>query len=228
VRAFSLLAACLFGASFVPACEEEQQCAPGSEFCGCFMGTQCTNGLVCDAGYCVPYDADACDPGFTTGCSCPDGSSSYGLCPPSGSVAEIACDCSAVGQACEVEGTVFCGMSSDGARTQLLVYCEGGALVERFQCPPPQPCNEIQGNTSVACGNEPLWVYYGLEGGPCASENAAVCTFDQSAVLLCEQGVWQVSQQCADNLRQCSYVADGDYGIMCLGASGYCTACIDA
>jgi hypothetical protein len=106
----------------------------------------------------------------------------------------------------------------------------GNTFVAVGACPQGQTCSTIQGTTSVECGlpNSEFNVAFAIEGGPCAGDAAAACSFDCSLVLVCQQGIWQQSRVCGTAATHCDIILPG---YMALGG-GTCpasstTGCID-
>lgn len=180
--------------------------------------------LEADAG--ADAGATPCTPGELLGCTCLHDTWGAGICPGSGVVEDTLCDCPIVDASCADafnEGAMLCGVTRDGARRDLAVYCQGGKWVEVFACPTPQTCTLIEGHNSVSCNDAGKKVPYAAKGGPCGTEGNAVCTFDRSQVLSCTDGSWFITSNCA---KSCDRLFQGDPGVECSGGANTCIGCV--
>jgi len=167
----------------------------------------------------------ACDYQGSTwySCECLDGSSGGTHSSPT------------AGDSCSSPGDLVCGSTTAGASAVLfcgLASVDGGLLldgsadaeggvsggtpvwIDVFACPETQTCQALQGYTSIECGlpGSQFNVPYAIENAPCAAEQSAACTFDQTAVLLCQRGTWQLSKNCGTGVSRCDVVGPGTSG----------------
>jgi hypothetical protein len=225
-------------------------CPAGTTAVGCLDGKQC-DGASCGAGLwgCQAVDATEINPGCTgklvkvSGtCHCQDGRSLSVKCGTDATCDALCLGAPAtpivpgtsprgtgapVGGACSQNGALVCGTSSSCSADNLILQCQNNVYAQVSQCAQTQTCDNLKGLTTVACYAGTVRLAYAIEATSCTVEQAtmqvAACTFDQSKIVACKAGTWQVGQTCATGQR-CDHFNPGE-GTCPATAAGGCIGC---
>jgi hypothetical protein len=135
------------------------------------------------------------------------------------------------GAPCDTPGLLYCEIGTGelvlfcGALTGSSVSLDTGVLTDVFQCPPGQACVAGQDRTSVECtaSVSKLVEQYAIAGAPCSGAQSAACSFDARKYLACEQGTWQVKQDCGR--ASCALDPPGYAGCTAPAGTNGCLAC---
>jgi hypothetical protein len=225
-------------------------CPAGTTPVGCLDGKQC-NGASCAAERwgCQALGATEVNPGCTgtlskvSGtCHCQDGRTLSVQCGTDATCDALCLGAPAtpivpgtsprgsgapVGGACSQTGALVCGTSANCAADNLILQCQNNVYVQVSQCQQTQTCTNLKGLTSVGCYAGTVRLAYAIEATACTAEQATMqavaCTFDQSKVVACKAGTWQVDQTCTASLR-CDHFNAGE-GLCPATAAGGCIGC---
>lgn len=233
---------------YLTTCESGCRCPSGYFYVSCTTGKICNGD--CEGGNwgCQKVDPNESEPGCTGNlskvsgtCRCMDGRSLRVECGTSGT-----CDQLCLGQApqgtssdagtpqtgrgapvgstCAKNGTLVCGTSETCNERELVLSCENNVYRRVWQCPQTQTCQDILGNSSIRCGISNWSISYAVQGTPCAAEQAAACSFDQTEVLNCQRGVWELSRNCGTGVARCEHFDPGEGSCPVTSESG-CIGC---
>ena len=158
----------------------------------------CIDDNECSSGRCEPSTGRCDDDGI----GWPDASLYFR--PDGGVIA---------GGNCEMEGEVRCQVPpfedavADPQLEQVVLACQGGSFEAVAACPDSEPCFNVRGYRSIACGRDVPPAHHAVLGLPCLSDREAACSFSGDTVRWCVDGRWADAIRCG-NQRCVSKLSD--------------------
>ena len=127
----------------------------------------------------------ACNSDLDNGCAWCSVTDECGTVPSDSTL----CHSAHAGGQCVPTFQVMCGVVA-------AFKCPNGVYEQAYACPGAATCNNVEGYTSVRCGEDSASVFVALPDSQCDVPNSSACDPTQTKTLSCRQGVWTTIETC--------------------------------